>query len=405
MGVGQRQRTGSSGQVNRQRIAAASAMAQIIKCVSNTARQPLDFPNLSSSLNAENMQMAWDEISSWPGYTPTPLHHMPELAEHCGVKAVLYKDEAQRFGLGSFKALGGAYAVANLMKRHRLAGQDLPALTVTTATDGNHGRSVAWGAQRVGCAAKIFIHKHVSKSREQAMRDLGADVMRIDGNYDASLAVCRDEAESQGWQMVSDTSWPGYREIPLEVMAGYTVLARELIEQVGNLRISHAFLPVGVGGMAGGIVAALWQEMGKQLCHIISVESDRAPCFQLSIAAHSPTKFEIVAETLMAGLSCGEVSELAWEILQPTLSHCLSISDQAVAPLMRLLGRESFGGLSLQAGECSTAGLAALLAANKDSKLRRELSLGKDSVVLLIGTEGATDPELYESILKGHNTT
>ncbi len=351
------------------------------------------------------MQAAWDEISNWPGYSPTPLHRMPDLAEHCGVRAVLYKDESHRFGLGSFKALGGAYAVARLVKRQSAAGKDPSALIVTTATDGNHGRSVAWGARRLGCTAKIFIHQHVSKSREQAMQALGADVIRVDGNYDASLATCRNEAESQGWEIVSDTSWTGYREVPLRVMAGYSVLARELLAQFDDLRPSHAFLPVGVGGMAGGIVASLWQEMGKQLCNIISVESDRASCFQASIAANSPTKFDIAEETLMAGLSCGEVSQLAWEILQPTLSHSLTITDEAVAPLMRLLGRGLFGGLPIEAGECSTAGLAALLAAKRDPELWRELGLRKDSIVLLIGTEGATDPELYQSIMNGPNTT
>ncbi len=380
-------------------ITATTTVARISQSVTNTAHRQLDFPDLPSSLNAHNMAAASAEISNWPGYAATSLHSLPAIADACNVRAVLYKDEATRFGLGSFKALGGAYAVAGLVAQHRAAGGCPSEMTVATATDGNHGRSVAWGAQRAGCAAKIFIHTHVSQAREHAMRDLGAEVIRVDGNYEASLAACKREADAEGWQMVSDTSWEGYQDIPLQVMAGYSVLAEETLDQMGDLPLSHAFLPVGVGGLAGGIVARFWQAMGNQLVKIISVESDKSPCFQKSIEAKSPTLFEITEETLMAGLSCGEVSQLAWEILQPTVSHCLSITDEAVAPLMRQLGRGLAGSPTIEAGECSTAGLAALLAAKRDADLWSELGLGADSVVLLIGTEGATDPELYQLMM------
>jgi len=347
------------------------------------------------------MAAASAEISSWPGYAPTPLHSLPEIAAVCGVKAVLYKDEATRFGLGSFKALGGAYAVASLVAAQKLAGKTPAEITVATATDGNHGRSVSWGAQLAGCTAKIYIHKHVSAAREQAMQAFGADVIRVDGNYEASLAACKSDAEISGWHIVSDTSWEGYRDIPLQVMAGYSVMASEALAQMGDMRLSHAFLPVGVGGLAAGIVAPLWQDMGEGLCKLISVESDMSPCFQESIAAQMPTLFEISEETLMAGLSCGEVSQLAWEILQPTLTHCLSITDGAVASLMRLLARGLEGTPPIEAGECSTAGLAALLAAKRDPALWSDLGFDESSVILLIGTEGATDPELYQSIMAG----
>ena len=391
--------------MSEQHILTASVAAQITKLVVNKAHQALDFPDLAASLNRHNMTAASDEISSWLGYAPTPLHSLPEIAAVCGVKAVLYKDEATRFGLGSFKALGGAYAVASLVSAHKRAGKSPAEITVATATDGNHGRSVAWGAQLAGCTAKIYIHKHVSPAREKAMQAFGADVIRVDGNYEASLAACKADAEAGGWQIVSDTSWEGYRDIPLQVMAGYSVMAREALSQMGDLRFSHAFLPVGVGGLAAGIVAPFWQDMGDQLCKVISVESDMSPCFQDSIVAQTPTLFEISEETLMAGLSCGEVSQLAWEILQPTLSHCVSITDEAVAPLMRLLAGGLQGSPSIEAGECSTAGLAALLAARRDLAIWSELGLDENSVVLLIGTEGATDPDLYQSIMTGLDST
>ena len=380
-------------------ITAAATAARINTVALNTAHRRSAFPDLPLSLNAQNMAAALAEISSWPGYEPTPLHSLPAMAAFCDVKTVLYKNEATRFGLGSFKALGGAYAVAGLAAQCRADGRDPSKMVVTTATDGNHGRSVSWGAKRVGCAAKIFIHQHVSRARERAMQDFGADVIRVNGNYEASLAACKREAESAGWHIVSDTSWDGYRDIPLQVMSGYSVMASETLEQVGDQQLSHAFLPVGVGGLAGGIVARLWQATGERLCKIISVESDKSPCLQQSIVAKKPTLFDITEETLMAGLSCGEVSQLAWEVLQPTVSHCLSITDQAVAPLMRLLGHGLDGSPSIEAGECATAGLSAMLAAKQDSNLWSALGLDSDSVVLLIGTEGATDLELYRSIM------
>ena len=378
---------------------AASAAARITKIVINKAHQKSPFPNASGSLNADNMALALKEISGWPGYNPTPLHSLPAVAAACGVKAVLYKDEATRFNLGSFKALGGSYAVASLILAQKALGINVADITVATATDGNHGRSVSWGAQLSGCTAKIYIHKHVSVAREQAMQSFGADVIRVNGNYEASLAACKSDAEANGWHIVSDTSWEGYREIPLQVMAGYSVMSHEALAQMKDMRPTHAFLPIGVGGLAAGLVAPLWQAMGDALCKVISVESEMSACFLESIEAQTPTLIEISEETLMAGLSCGEVSGLAWDVLRPTLSHCLSITDDAVAPLMRFLGQGLENDLSIEAGECSTAGLAALMAAKRDQSLWSALDFDENSVVLLIGTEGATDPELYKSIM------
>lgn len=382
-----------------QNIVSAGKAATITKVVVNTAHRQLDFPNLTTSLNAQNMAAAVEEISSWPEYAATPLRSLPSIAAACGVKAVYYKDEATRFGLGSFKALGGAYAVATLVATQTAAGKAASEITVATATDGNHGRSVSWGARLAGCAAKIYIHENVSQSRAQAMQNLGADVVRIMGNYEASLAACKRDAEIAGWEIVSDTSWDAYRTIPLQVMAGYSVMANEALVQLGDQNLTHAILPIGVGGLAAGIVAPLWQAMGDQLCKVISVESDMSPCFQQSISATRPVIIDISQETLMAGLSCGEVSQLAWEILQPTLSHCVSITDDAVAPIMRLLAHGLDDSPPIEAGECSTAGLAVLLAAKRDPNLWLALDLGPDSVVLVLGTEGATDPELYKSIV------
>ena len=363
----------------------------------NPAYAPGPFPDAPGSLDRQVMQDAADEIGSWAGYAPTPLHDLPEVAAHLGVARVVFKDESPRFGLGSFKALGGAYAVARLARAAEESGGSITDVTVTTATDGNHGRSVAWGAARAGCTAKIYIHAHVSKAREEAMTAYGADVIRVNGNYEASLAACREDAAAHGWQIVSDTSWPGYADVPLMIMAGYTLMGREVVDQLGGTVPSHAMLPVGVGGLASGVIAPLWQAAGAGLGRMISVESHMSACMRDSLVAGTPTLVDITEETLMAGLSCGEVSTLAWDIMKPTVSHCITIGDEAVAPLMRWFHRRT---PSIEAGECSTSGLAACLAAHADPAARQQLGFGPDSVVLLLGTEGATDPDFYQSIIE-----
>ncbi len=363
----------------------------------NPAYAPGPFPDAPGSLDRQVMQDAADEIGSWAGYAPTPLHDLPEVAAHLGVARVVFKDESPRFGLGSFKALGGAYAVARLARAAEESGGSITDVTVTTATDGNHGRSVAWGAARAGCTAKIYIHAHVSKAREEAMTAYGADVIRVNGNYEASLAACREDAAAHGWQIVSDTSWPGYADVPLMIMAGYTLMGREVVDQLGGTVPSHAMLPVGVGGLASGVIAPLWQAAGAGLGRMISVESHMSACMRDSLVAGTPTLVDITEETLMAGLSCGEVSTLAWHIMKPTVSHCITIGDEAVAPLMRWFHRRT---PSIEAGECSTSGLAACLAAHADPAARQQLGFSPDSVVLLLGTEGATDPDFYQSIIE-----
>ena len=228
----------------------------------------------------------------------------------------------------------------------------------------------------------------------------GADVIRINGNYEASLAACKEEAELNNWLIVSDTSWAGYREIPMQIVAGYSVMSKEIIDELGLSKPSHMFLPIGVGGLAAGVVAPMWNAMNADLGHVISVESQFSECFLRSIAKGKPTTVNIKEETLMAGLSCGEVSEIAWEILKPSLSHCMSIGDEGIALLMRYFSESAFGNQCIEAGECAASGIAALLIARKNPDIWESLNLGVDSDVLLIGTEGATDPILYKKLIE-----
>ena len=380
-------------------ISEAAQLVKLSAFIKNSNQRKSEFPNSEKSLDSKKMQEAYEAISSWPQYKATELISLDKVADWCGVMSVAYKDESTRFGLGSFKALGGAYAVATLAKKYKKTGDDLSKLTVTTATDGNHGRSVSWGARLAGCNCKIFIHANVSQERERAMSELGADVVRINGNYEASLAACKEAAELYKWPIISDTSWEGYRETPMQIMAGYSVMSKEIIEQMGSSRPSHTFLPIGVGGLAAGVVAPMWEDMNNNLGKIISVESYFSQCFLDSIDNSKPTFVDIKEETLMAGLSCGEVSEIAWEILKPTLTHCMSITDDGIAKIMQIFANGGFGESSVEAGECSASGIAALLIAKNNPSIWSELKLDEDSNVLLIGTEGATDPVLYKKLL------
>ena len=371
--------------------------------IKNQAHQNLTFPDLNRSLNSTNMKAAQKAISKWPGYTPTPLREIPELAEACAIKKLFYKDESSRFNLGSFKSLGGAYAVENLAKRYKKLNKNLTNLTVTTATDGNHGKSVAWGAKIAGCKAVIYIHNEVSEAREAAIKSFGAEVIRVRGNYEASLSACKNDAKLYTWEIVSDTSWEGYEDVPLQIMAGYSTIGKEIISQMNVKLLSHAFLPVGVGGLAAGVLSPLWAFLGKKLCKIISVESCLSACLLESISAGTPQLVNIKQETIMAGLSCGEVSTLAWDILKTTLSHSVTIKDEAVTLIMRLLATGFPKSNPIEAGECSTAGLIALIAISKNNTLRKKIGLNSDSVVLILGTEGATDLEFYQKVISNHH--
>ena len=362
------------------------------------------------------------EISTWPGYRPTPLVSLSGLAEASGLGRISYKDEGGRFGLGSFKALGGAYAVCRLLVDLLKAEHDLDAvssetlragvhraitreITVASATDGNHGRSVAWGARQFGCRSVIYIHAEVSHTRETALLAQGAEVIRVAGTYDESVRRCAADAEENGWSIVSDTSWEGYRDIPRNVMAGYSVMVAEIIEQLHGQPPSHVFVQGGVGGVAATVADLFARTWADNRPRLIVVEPALAACLYASAASGRPTAIDIEAETLMAGLSCGEVSVLAWDILSGAADHFMTIGDTAVAPTMTLLaqplpgdpppGDPPPGDPPIVAGESAVAGLAAALIAALSPSLRETLELGRDSHVLVLGTEGATDPTIY----------
>ena len=356
-------------------------------------------------------RIAVDEISQWPGYQPTPLHSLAALAADIGVGKIWYKDESQRFHLKSFKALGGAYAVARQLqsKVTEVTGttpsiNDLldkkfdnivSKIVISCATDGNHGRSVSWGCQMFGCQCIIYIHRDVSLGRQQAMEAFGAEVIRITGNYDDSVKQADAEAKEHGRIIVSDTSYEGYMDIPRDVALGYTVLLAESVEQMKDDIPTHVFIQGGVGGLASAVCAYFWELWGEQRPRFIIVEPEQANCLQESARAGKPVVVEGDLDTLMAGLACGEVSALAWEILKNGANDFMTINETAVPATMKLLAMDC----NIEAGESAVAGLAALITVCNDSDMKAKLALDADSRVYILGTEGATDPEVYEMLI------
>jgi diaminopropionate ammonia-lyase len=336
---------------------------------------------------------------------------LEDVAKAARVAAVHYKDEGGRFGLGSFKALGGAYAVARLLiaelarrgvannattaeleqGAHRDAARDI---TVTCATDGNHGRSVAWGAQRFGCRCVIYVHEGVSQGRRDAIAQYGAEIRVVPGNYDHAVRACAHEADREAWFVVSDTSWPGYTEVPRDVMQGYRLMADEAADQLAAPP-THAFVPGGVGGVAAAVSVQMRARYGGAV-KVVAVEPDKAACLLASAEAGEPTTVEGELDTLMAGLACGEPSLLAWQELERGAFAFMAVPDDSAVDCMRLLARRR---PKLVAGESAVAGLAALLLAARDPLTRAMHGLDAESRVLLFGTEGATDPETYARLV------
>lgn len=343
--------------------------------------------DLPAILSLERAQEARAAITGWEGYAPTPLRDLPAIADTLDIAQVLYKDEGKRFGLKSFKALGGAYAVDRLVAQKGKAG-----LTVACATDGNHGRSVAWGAQRAGIEAVIYIHETVSEGRAEAIRGFGATVVREGRTYDDSVRACAQAAAANGWQIVSDTSWLGYEDVPKDVMQGYALLAMEAEEQ--GARPTHVFVQGGVGGLAAGVLSHVWETHGAERPIVVVVEPETAACLFESARAGTLTAVGGDLDTIMAGLACGEPSILAWRLLDRGADAFMTIADTAAADAMRLLAT-----LGVVGGESGVAGLAGLIEAARDPALRTALGLGSSSRVLCYGTEGATDPDVYRSIV------
>ena len=344
------------------------------------------------NITKEQIDEAYLTISKWDSYNSTPLLQLNKLTKELNLNKIYYKDESKRFNLKSFKALGGAYAVEKVTKGNK-------DITVSTATAGNHGRSVAWGAKRLGLKCKIFISEYVSDARGKAMQNLGADVVKVKGNYENSLIECIKQSTENNWQIVQDVAWKDYMLIPTLTMAGYSVMMREIVDQINNDEITHIFLQAGVGGMAGAMVAGAARYL-KNIPKITIVEPDSAACVMESIKTGKIEKVNITRESLMGGMSCGEPSLVPWKILKKSVNNCISLPDDDIGKAMKLFANASFSNDKIVAGENSVPGVISLIASCNDQNIRNKLDLNIKSNVLLIGCEGDTDQDMYQKLVK-----
>ncbi len=318
------------------------------------------------------------------GHGPTPLYALPALATRLGVGEIRAKDESQRFGFGAFKALGGVFAVHQFIATHK----DRPAagITFTTASSGNHGRSVALGAQSVGARCTIFLPKFTSAEKEEAIRAKGADVIRIDGDYDTAVAECRRQAAERGWTVISDTSWEGYGQIPLDVMRGYTMLAAEILREWKD-GPTHLFVQAGVGGLAAAVIGYFWAVLPQRPVSVI-VEPESADCWFQSNRAGQPALASGAADTAMGGLACREISPVTWPILGMGADWFMTITEDQVIPARRLFAHPLNGDPALTSGPSGCAGLAGLTRICTEADAFKALGLDGQSRVLLINSEG-----------------
>ncbi|EQB54873.1 hypothetical protein CGLO_05239 [Colletotrichum gloeosporioides Cg-14] len=370
---------------------------------------------------------AVNEIQSWPEYTCQPLRALPHAANSLGVGNIFVKDESKRFGesLGSFKALGAPYAVYSILADEVLRqtgarpsstelrsgkyGAFTRNVTVCVATDGNQGRGLAYGAKIFGCRCVDYIHSHVSQGRANAMTDLGALVIRVDGEYEESVRRAREDAHMNGWHFVSSTSWSDFDEIiPKTVMNAYMVVVEETLQMLPCAAdITHVFVCGGVGSIAAAVFMGLYkhfqelQDLGHsvQIPRFVVIEPNQADCLLQSAKAGEMRRSCGSLRTLMAGLACRGPSPAAWKLLEWLASDFVSVSDSIAVDGMRYLAEGCEGDVPVVCGESSAASMGLLLSSSSNKALRKSLGLNEQSQCLLFGLEGATDPEIYEDLV------
>ena len=374
-------------------------------------RRPYD-AELQAILNVDAGREGRRWLRAWSllNEGATPLWPLPRLTAQLGIAHLAVKDESTRSPLGSFKALGAPLALLRLVLRRwpdrhwqpadLLAGRhaaELRELVVISATDGNHGRALAAAAQSIGCRCVIVLHAHVSAEREAPIAAFGAEIVRIAGDYDASVREAARLASANGWTVVSDTSYDGYEDIPRDVMQGYGTIADEVLE-TGGAPFTHVIVQGGVGGLAAGIVSHFWERFGAQRPAFIVVEPEQADCLLQSARSGQAARASGSVDSVMAGLACGETSPLAWRFLQPAVDAFMTVDDDAAVQAMRTLAEGSAGDMPVLAGESGAAGLAGLIALLADRGPAQQLGLDAHARVLLLNTEGATAPGVYESL-------
>lgn len=354
------------------------------------------------------------------GYEATPLISLNHLAAYIGVKNIFIKDESKRFGLNAFKVLGGSYALGKLLSNKlgvnisdidfSTVARKLPEpLTFATATAGNHGTGVAWAARELGQNAIVFMPKGSAQASVDRIRNLGASCIVTDVNYDATVRLASMKAESKGWTLVQDTAWEGYEEIPTWISQGYMTMAKEAFNQLavnGEHKPTHVFLQAGVGAMAGGILGYCADVLGPNNFASIIAEPEAADCLFRSVSSDDGHRVAVTGSltSIMAGLACGEVNPVTWDILRDTGNFYFSTDDRIAATGMRVLGNPLSGDSTIISGESGaiTLGLLYYLMTSQEPEVhqyRAQVGLDQESVILIFSTEGDTNPTRYRSIV------
>lgn len=358
---------------------------------------------------------------SFPEYEPTPLAELRQLAKHIGVAGMYVKDESYRFGLNAFKVLGGSFAMARYLAEK--LGKDIGELsyseltspetrkalgeiTFATATDGNHGRGVAWTANRLKQKSVVYMPKGSSETRLKNIQAEGADASITDLNYDDAVRLITQRANENGWIVVQDTAWEGYEDIPAWIMQGYGTMAAESLAQLQTLHVqkpTHIFVQAGVGSLAGAVQGYFAAMFGEDRPKTVIVESDQADCMYKSGLANDGKAHAVGGDmvTIMAGLACGEANIIGWNILRDYSDAFVSCPDWVAANGMRILGNPLASDPHVTSGESGavTTGLVYELMTNPEMKeLKEQLGLNEQSRILVFSTEGDTDPAKYRSI-------
>ena len=358
--------------------------------------------------------------SSIPGYEPTPLRDLSCLAKSLGVGGIFVKDESRRFDLNAFKVLGGSFAIGSYlaslvgedisnMPYERMTGDDmrktLGERTFVTATDGNHGRGIAWTANKLRQKSVVYMPEGTAAERLENIRRLGANADITDPTYDEAVRRAARDADVKGWLLVQDTSWDGYEQIPGLIMQGYTTMALEAVEPLGDKLPTHVFLQAGVGSMAAAVAAFMANYYGEKRPKIIIVEPHTADCHYLTVEADDGRLHQISGDmhSMMAGLCCGEPCPSAWEILRDYGDAFASIPDSASAMAMRQLAKPLGSDPVTVSGESGAAGLGCaleLLVNDNLVDIKQKLNINEKSLILCFSTEGDTDRENYKKIVE-----
>lgn len=396
-------------------------MSKNIKWENNTMKGEADKASVEF-LGEEEIKKARDFHQSFPQFTKTPLVNLDNLAKHLGVAGVYVKDESYRFGLNAFKVLGGSFSMGKYLAKRlgkdisevsyeKLTSEEarkkLGDITFITATDGNHGRGVAWTATQLNQKSIVYMPKGSSLTRLENIRKEGAKASITEFNYDDAVRLAASQAKENGWVMVQDTAWEGYEEIPTWIMQGYGTMASEALEQLRELNVekpTHIFVQAGVGSLAGAVQGYFASVFKDECPTTVIVEADEADCLYRSAVAGDEKPRAVTGDmpTIMAGLACGEANTIGWEVLRSYSSTFVSCPDWVSANGMRMLGNPIKEDRKIISGESGavTSGLLNAIMTNDDmEELREQLKLDANSRVLLFSTEGDTDPDKYRKIV------